>query len=254
MPNMIACFKWVVDEAYVRSGASGDLDLSSVDYKISDYDKNALEEAVAVRERSGGVVTAVTVGVPEAGKGIKDALSRGPDKAFFIRDPAFRDLEPSQTAAIMAEVIRDRIPFDLILCGEGSSDLYARQVGPRLAEILGIPCLTGVQKISIEGNRLVAERRTEEGVDVAETVLPALVTVLPDINTPRIPGVRDTLMASKKETTVIGMDDLPSLPGDTMKTLSMKTASLKRQGVRFTAQRDDVAAFVDALVRKGVLE
>jgi len=254
MPNLIACFKWVVDEAYIRPGSSGDLDFSSVDYKISDYDKNALEEAVRIREQSGGTVVAATVSVPEAGKGVKDALSRGPDKAFFIQDPSFRDLEPFQTAAILGEVIQSRIPFDLILCGEGSSDLYARQVGPRLAEFLGIPCLSGVQKITVTGNTVTAERRTEEGVDVCSTPLPALATLLPDINVPRIPGVRDTLMASRKEVVVVRKDDLSPVPGEKLKTLSMKAASLKRKGVRFTAEREDMRKFVDALVRKGVLE
>jgi len=253
MPDMIACFKWVVDEAYLRTGSSGDLDFSSVDYKISDYDRNALEEAARIREQSGGTVVAVTVSVPEAGKGIKDALSRGPDRACFIQDPSFRDLEPSRTAAILGEVIRSRIPFDLILCGEGSSDLYARQVGPRLAEILGIPCLTGVQKITMAETGLVAERRTEEGVEVCSLPLPALLTVLPDINVPRIPGVRDTLMASRKEVVVVRKEDLSSPPGETMKTLSMKATSLKRQGVRFTAEREDIRKFVDTVVRKGVL-
>lgn len=254
MANMIACFKWVVDEAYIRPGPDGGLDLTSVDYKISDYDRNALEEAARIREQSGGTVVAVTVGGPEAGKGVKDALSRGPDKAWFIQDPSFRDLEPSRTADILGEVIQSRIPFDLILCGEGSSDLYARQVGPRLAEFLGIPCLSGVQKITVKGNGLIAERRTEEGVEVCTVLLPALVTVLPDINVPRIPGVRETLMASKKEVVIVRKEDLSSVPGEAMKTVSMKAASLKRKGVRFTEEPEEIRKFVDTLIRKGLLE
>jgi len=110
MPNVVACFKWVVDEAYIRKGAAGALDFSAVDYKISEYDRNALEEAARCRGE-GGKVTALTAGGPEAAKGLKDALSRGADTAVFAGDPAFADLDSSQTAAVLAEIIRTSFPM-----------------------------------------------------------------------------------------------------------------------------------------------
>ena len=212
MPIMIACFKWVIDEAYILRGASRELDFSSVDYKISDYDRNAIEEAVRLKEDLGGSVIGVTVGVPEATKGVKDALSRGSDQVYFIADPSFNDLEPAQTAFLLAEAIRIRITdYDLILCGEGSSDLYAQQVGPRLAEHLGISCLSFVQKLTLEGSQVMAERRMGEGTEVVTAPLPAVVTVLPEINVPRIPGVKDTLMASGKPVVVLKKEDLAAV-------------------------------------------
>ncbi len=253
MPNIVACFKWVIDEAYIRRGSSGELDFSSVDYKIGEYDRNAVEEAARLKESHGGSVTAVTAGVPEATKGVKDALSRGADQAFFIADPAFRELEPSQTAAILGQVIGSRIPYDLIICGEGSSDLYAQQVGPRLAEHLGIPCVTFVQKLGIEGDRLVAERKTEEGVEVTAVPLPALVTVLPEINTPRIPGVKDTLMASKKPVTIIGRGDLQDVPTGRLQAVGLAPSRMERNCVTFGTAEADIAAFVDSLRKKGVV-
>ena len=139
MLKIIACFKWVIDEADIRAAAdSKSLLLDRVGYKISDYDRNAIEEAVRLKERHGGSVAAVTVGQPAARKSLKDVLSRGPDTAYFVSDPSFEDLEPSQTAAILAEVIGSQMEYDLIICGEGSSDLYAQQLGPRLAERMGI--------------------------------------------------------------------------------------------------------------------
>ena len=105
MLNIIVCFKWVVDEAYIRQTASGELDFSLVDFKIGEYDRNAIEEAVRLRETHGGNVTAITAGSPEAAKGIKDALSRGADRAFFISDPSYKEIEPSQTAALLAAAI-----------------------------------------------------------------------------------------------------------------------------------------------------
>jgi electron transfer flavoprotein beta subunit len=253
MPTIVACFKWVVDEAYIRRGPGGGLDFSSVDYKISDYDRNAIEEAVRQKDAPGGSVIAVTVGVPEATKGVKDALSRGADQAYFINDGSFSQLEPSQTAAILAEVIRSRVPCDLIICGEGSSDLYAQQVGPRLAELMGIPCISYVQKLNIEGAKLTAERRVEEGIETVTVTLPALVTVLPDINTPRIPGVKDTLMASKKTVVSIGKGELTAGTGTRLRTVGMTAAGTARDGVKFGSDAAEITRFVDQLKKKGVL-
>jgi electron transfer flavoprotein beta subunit len=254
MPKIIACFKWVIDEAYIRKGSSGTLDFSSVDYKLSDYDRNAIEEAARLKGSHGGEVIAMTVGTPDATKGVKDALSRGPDQACFIADAAFNKLEPSQTAAILAEVIRSRIAdYDLILCGEGSSDLYAQQVGARLAEHLGIPCISFAQKVSLDGERVVAERRVEEGIDVVSALLPALVTVLPDINVPRIPGVKDTLMASKKPVMMIRSEDLACPAGALLETVGMTAARMDRTCEKFTTDEADITRFVDALRKKAVI-
>jgi electron transfer flavoprotein beta subunit len=254
MPTIIACFKWVVDEAYIRRGSSGDLDFSSVDYKIGDYDRNAIEEASRLKVALGGSAIAVTVGVPEATKGIKDALSRGTDQAYFIADASFGNLESSQTAAILAEVISTRIkPYDLIICGEGSSDLYAQQVGPRLAEKLEIPCISFVQKISIEGGRLIAERRVEEGIEVIAANLPALVTVLPDINVPRIPGVKDTLMASKKPVVMIRKEDIAPVGEARLQTISIKASRMERTCERFGTDAAEITRFVGSLRKKGVV-
>ena len=251
MPVIIVCFKWVVDEAYIRRGASGELDFSSVNYRLGDYDRNAIEEAVLLREKHGGLVFAVTVGVPEATKGVKDALSRGPDQACFIADASFADFEPSQTASVLAAVIRARLdPCDLIICGEGSSDLYAQQVGPRLAEHLGISCVSFVQKLALEGRVLTAERRVEEGIECVSAPLPALVTVLPDINTPRIPGVKDTLMASKKPVVVVRKEELPGIAEARLRTLGMAASRMERSCERFGSESAEIARFSEALRKK----
>jgi len=256
MPTVVACFKWVVDEAYIRRSAGGALDFSSVDYKIGEYDRNAIEEAVRLRDAGGGgSVIGVTLGPPESAKGVKDALSRGMDQAIFISDASFKDLEPSQTAAILAEIIRARIPqFDLVTCGEGSSDLYAQQVGPRLAELLSIPCVCFVQKLALEGGKLRAERRVEDGVEVVEAPLPALVTVLPDINTPRIPGVKDTLMAGKKPATIVKREELSGSFEGSLKTAAMTASSMERTGEKLAADAAGIARFVDSLRKSGVIQ
>jgi electron transfer flavoprotein beta subunit len=254
MPTIIACFKWVIDEAYIRRGSSGNLDFSSVDYKISDYDRNAIEEAVRLKGGHGGTVIAMTVGTPDATKGVKDALSRGPDQACFIVDAPYNNLEPSQTATILADVIRSRFAnYDLILCGEGSSDRYAQQVGARLAENLEIPCISFVQKVDVLGEQVVAERRVEEGIEVVSAPLPALVTVLPDINVPRIPGVKDTLMASKKPIMTITKEDLTFHREAFLHTVEMTAARMDRSCEKFSTDVAEIKRFVDALRKKAVI-
>jgi electron transfer flavoprotein beta subunit len=254
MPTIIACFKWVIDEAYIRKGSSGNLDFSSVDYKISDYDRNAIEEAVRLKNTHGGTVIAMTVGTPETTKGVKDALSRGPDQACFVADAAYNNMEPSQTAAILADVIRSRIVnYDLILCGEGSSDLYTQQVGARLAEHLGIPCISYAQKVDLNGGLVVAERRVEEGIEVVSAPLPALVTVLPEVNVPRIPGVKDTLMASKKPVMMIKKEELTHAVEARLQTVGMTAARMDRSCEKFTTEAAEIARFVDVLRKKAVI-
>ncbi len=254
MPNIVSCFKWVIDEAYVRSGSSGQLDLEMVDYKLSDYDRNAIEEAVLLREKYGGDAIAITVGSPDAAKGVKTALSRGPDKAYFVNDDSFEDLDSSQTAGILAEVIGTQIEYDLIICGEGSNDLYARQVGPRLADKLGIPCICYAQKIEIQDNQVIVERKAEEGVEVISAPLPALVTVLPDINTPRVPGLKDTLAASKKPLIEIEKEDLSGDYQPRLQTGGMRAASLERECVKFSDSAEDISNFVQALTKEGFIK
>ena len=140
MLKTIACFKWVIDDADIKvDAASRRLILDRAGYKISAYDRNALEEAVRLFEQHGGTVAALTVAPPTAKACLKDALSRGPDAAYFVNDPSFTGLAPAQTASLLASAIKTGIDYDLVICGEGSGDLYSQQVGPALAEILGIP-------------------------------------------------------------------------------------------------------------------
>lgn len=252
MPEIIACFKWVVDEAYLKSGNSGKIDFNWVDYKLSDYDKNAIEEAVRLTEKYGGNVTAVTVGTPDDTKGIKDALARGPGKAVFINDSAFASLEPSQTAGILAEVI-GKLKYDLIICGEGSSDLYAQQVGPRLAERLGIPVISYVTRVSLENDVIIAERKMEDGIEVLTAPLPALITVSPQINTPRIPGLKDTLSASKKPVVEVNTDQMNHDCKPLLRTTGLRKADMERNCTYFSSDEDGMVQLADALQKQGAI-
>jgi len=254
MLKIVTCFKWVIDEADIKvESGSQKLNLDRVGYKISEYDRNALEEAARLKERHGGSVAAVTVGAPTAKKGLKDALSRGPDQVYFVNDPAFADLEPAQTASLLAAVIGSRVEYDLIICGEGSSDLYSQQVGPRLAEKLGIPVVTYVSGLTIEGSQVTAERKLDDGIEVVSVQLPALVTVLPDINTPRIPGLRDTMDASRKPVTSITAADLGPPVEPLLRTVGMRGAAMERSCVKTGPDEKEIQQLIDRLLSQGVV-
>lgn len=256
MLKIIACFKWVIDEADIKVDAgSRRLVLDRVSYKISAYDRNAVEEAARLQEHHGGSVAAVTVAPPSAKQCLKDALSRGPDKAYFIHDPSFADLEPSQTASLLAAAIKSRIAFDLIICGEGSSDLYAQQVGPALAERLGIPCATYVNKLTyVESEKLVlADRKLEDGIETVSVPLPALVTILPDINTPRIPTLKQVLGAAKKPVEHITLDALGQTYAPCLQALDTFAATMDRRRLKFGADAEGLRSVVAALLKEGVI-
>jgi len=254
MLRIITCFKWVIDQADIKTApGSRELSLERAAYRISDYDRFAIEEAVILQERHGGSTTAITVGTPAARKSLKDVLSRGPEQAYFINDSSFENLEPSQTSSILASAIHNRLEFDLIICGEGSGDLYAQQVGPRLAEALDIPCATCVSKLTIEGQQLIAERKLDDGIEVVAIPLPALVTVLPEINMPRIPGLKDTLAASKKPVIDITAADLGQSFKPCLETVSILAATMTRNGVKLTSDPQDISKFADAIIKTGAI-
>ncbi|MGE5372312.1 MAG: electron transfer flavoprotein subunit beta/FixA family protein [Solirubrobacterales bacterium] len=253
MINIIACFKWVLDETYIRV-SGGHLSVDQAPFKMSEYDRNALEEAVRLKARHDGTVSGVTVGPPRSALGVKDALSRGADRVYFAQSADYENLDPGQTARILAEVIGVRIDYDLILCGEGSSDLYARQVGPRLAQLLGIPCVTFVQRLSIDGGVLTADRSLNHEIERVQVRLPALVTVLPDINTPRIPGLKETLGAAKKPVIQIASQDLAPMPEAMLSTIRLVPTSMKRNCIKYGDSDLELQAMAMALREKGVLE
>jgi len=256
MLKVITCFKWVIDEADIKVDAnSRRLILDRVGYKISLYDRNAIEAAAQLQEQHGAGVVAITVAPPTAKQCLKDALSRGPDKACFVNDPLLVDLQPGQTAAVLAAAIKAQGEFDLIICGEGSSDLYTQQVGPVLAENLGIPCATYVNKLEVveSEKRIIADRKLDDCVEVVSIKLPALITVLPDINTPRIPTLKQVLAAGKKPVENITLDALGGACESCLQTTGIVAATMERRRLKFGTEAEDIRALIGALLKEGVI-
>ena len=154
MPNIIACYKWVLDEQDIKINPGNlALDTSRAKRKISEYDRNAIEEAVIQAEKCSASVASLTFGDSAAKQSLKDALSRGPEKAYWVNDNAAQTADGFVTANVLAAALRKIENYDIIICGEGSADSYGQQVGPRLATLLGIPAITFVSEMKLRAVR-----------------------------------------------------------------------------------------------------
>lgn len=198
--KLIACCKIVHDDQDITINADRSLSLDKAGLKISLYDLNALEAAAdIVRASPGSALTALSAGskvMLENSKIRKDILSRGPDELTLVADDRCQDLLPGETAGILAKAAQ-KMGFDLIICGEGSGDLYAQQTGLQIGERLGIPCINAVSGIRVGDGVITVERELEDEVEELEIALPAVISVTSDINTPKLPAMKAILAANK---------------------------------------------------------
>ena len=218
--DIIVCIKQIYDLGQIVVDTATKHPITEgVARKISDFDKNALEEALRIKEKHGGTVLALIGGTKEAAK---EALAMGADEAVIYS----ADSDSLGTATILAEIIH-KMKYDLILCGEASIDEFSFQIGPRLAQALGIPVLTYAREMELKDNEVVVERNLENRYEVAKARLPALVTVTKEINEPRIPTLLQILGASKKKITEIS----PTKQEAGIETLSITAIEMKRKEV-----------------------
>lgn len=208
--KIIAAFKVVPDDQDIQVFEDGTLDYSKAKGVVSAYDLSAIEAAALLAsENDGSTVVAMTVGPAsiDDSKLKKNVLARGVDELYLVADDAYADMDARATAAALAKLTADVGAYDLILCGDGSADNYAQQVDVQLAAKLGLPVVNGVTKITAKGKAVEVERTLEDVVETVEVPLPAVVSVSPDIASPRIPGMKDILAASKKPMVVAEAGD-----------------------------------------------
>ncbi|WP_371374814.1 electron transfer flavoprotein [Sporomusa aerivorans] len=234
--NVIACYKVVPDEQDIVVCPDRTLSFAQVEWKIGQYDLPALEAGLQLVEAVGGNLSALSAGSRqlENSKLKKGVLARGPAELFLVVDEALAGADSHQTARVLAAAVQKIGGADLILCGEGSADLYAQQVGAQLGELLNLPTVNAVSRLTVEGNKLIAERTLEEVVEVLEIQLPAVVAVTTDMNQPRLPGMKEILAAGKKPVTEWQLTDIDVTGGlsrpvtEVISTLAPLPAERKR--------------------------
>ena len=208
--KVVACYKCVPNAESVRINADRSIDLSAAEWEIGQYDLCAVEEASHIAAGSGGKAIAMTAGgeIASGSKMKKSVLSRGMDEAVVVQNAALESADCFTTAKVLSAAIKKLGDVDLVLCGEGSGDSYSQQTGNMLGAVLGWSTVNAVSKLELLSNTVRAERSLEDRTEVLEIALPAVISVSSNINSPRIPSMRDILGAGKKPSAVWSLDDI----------------------------------------------
>jgi electron transfer flavoprotein beta subunit len=208
--HIVVCIKQVPDPSQARIDRdTGMVIREGVDKITNPFDLYALEESLRIKESEGGRVTALSMGPPAAAEVLRDAIAMGVDNGVLLSDREFAGADTLATSYTLAQAVRKLEGVALVICGKQAVDGDTAQVGPGLAANLDIPHVTQVRKIEkITQETLVVERLTETGYEVIEVNLPAVITVVKEINEPRLPGLRGMMRAKKAEIPVWGPEDI----------------------------------------------
>ncbi|MGW8194155.1 MAG: electron transfer flavoprotein subunit beta/FixA family protein [Desulforhopalus sp.] len=253
--KIIVCIKQVPDARDVRlDPVTNTLAREGVQSIMNPYDQHALEEAVRLKERNGGEVVAVTMGPPQAEAMLREAISCGADSTVLVSDRAFAGADTWATSYTLEHALKKIGGFDLILCGKQAIDGDTAQVGPGLATRLGIPFLTCIQKIrEATATGLIVERMMDDGYDVVAVDYPVLLTVVKDINQPRVPSLKGKMKAKKAEIIRLSAEDINAdsscigLPGSPTQVVNVFPPEARGGRAVLTGTLDEQ---IDQLVEK----
>ena len=259
--NIVVCVKQAVDLQQIRiRKETREPVFENIPLTLGAIDKNALEEAVRLKDKTGGKVTAVSVGPETLEETIKEGLAMGADEAVLVTAPDLEGAETAKAALLLAGAIKQMEGVDLILLGEGSADNYSGQVTGRVAELLDLPQITYVRELQVEGSRVRATRDLEDALEMVEADCPVLVSATSELNTPRLPPLTAILKASKKPIATwspaeLGLDVAKIGTAAAMVTQLSNLAPLQeRKQVLFSGEPDKaVDELVKALQKEGAL-
>lgn len=211
--NIVVCIKQVPDTAEVRiNPETNTLIREGVPSIINPYDMHALEAGLRIKEAINGKVTVITMGPPQAETALREAISMGIDEAVLISDRAFAGSDTLATSYTLSKAL-SKLGADIILCGKQAIDGDTAQVGPEMAEFLDIPHISYVRKIEeIRQDYIKVQRLMEEGYDIVESTLPVLLTVVKELNEPRLPSLKGKMAAKKAEVKKWTAADLDAEP------------------------------------------
>ena len=251
--NIIVCAKQVVDVSEMKVDSSTKKPiLQGVPQKISDIDKNAMEEAIKIKDKHGGKITVLTVGPADAKERIKELLAMGADEGILIPYPDKYDYHVVST--LLTEAIKKIGEYEIILCGEASIDLFSGQIGPRIAGLLNIPQITYAQSVNAEKDKITADRNMGDKSVTTESSYPVLITVTKEINEPRLPSLMQILGAANKPINDWTAESLADGLNPKIDAVELNGVPMERKNIIYKDDVDEsVKNLVDILAKEGVL-
>lgn len=261
--DIVVLVKQVPNTADVKiDPVTGTLQREGVESIINPDDMHALEAAVRLKEKHGGNVTAISMGPPQAIDALREALAMGVDEGILLTDKAFAGADTLATSYSLGKCVQKLGKCDIVLCGLQAIDGDTAQIGPQVAEFLDLPQVARAVRLEIEGNELLAERAVEDGTEVVKCPLPALVTVIKELNKPRYPTVQGLMASFAGDAPIriwgpkdIGADEarigLKGSPTQVQRTYTPKT---EKKTEKLTGDPSSVArALVDRLHQRRLL-
>jgi len=237
MTNIVVLIKQVPDTWSERKLKDDDytLDRDAADAVLDEINERAVEEALLIKEKEAAdgtesTVTVLTAGPGRATEAIRKALSMGADKAVHILDPGMHGSDIVQTGWVLARALGtiEGMEQGLVIAGNEATDGVGGAVPAIIAEYLGLPQLTHVRKLSVEGGRVTGERETDDGLFTLEASLPAVVSVTEKINEPRFPSFKGIMAAKKKEVATLTLAEI-GVEGDEVGLANASSKVLQSQ-------------------------
>jgi len=253
--KIIVCIKQVPDAKDVRlDPKTNTMAREGVESIMNPFDRHAVEESVRLKEKYGGTVTVISMGPPQAEAVLRDAVSCGADEAVLVSDRAFAGADTWATTYTLAKAIKKLTDFDLILCGKQAIDGDTAQVGPGLARRLDIPYVSYVKKVSgYDDGVMQVERLMDDGYDELAIPLPGLLTVVKEINEPRVPSLKGKMKAKKLVIQTLSAEGIGAepqsigLPGSTTQVVKVFAPQFKGERAMLEGTIDEQ---IDQLVEK----
>ncbi len=261
--RIVVCVKQVPDPENAKMDwETGTVVREGVKNIINPFDLYAIEEALRIKEKLGGEVIVISMGPPQAEEALREAIAMGADKAILITSRDFAGADTLATSYTLSQAIKKIGDVDLIICGKQAIDGDTAQVGPGVSAHLDLPQITFVGKIDeIAENRIRAERMVEGGYQVVESPLPCVITVVKDINIPRLPSLKGKIAAKKAEIPQWGPEDIDADPkrigaaGSPTMVEEVFAPELKKEGRIYSEDQmeEAIEKVIEAMEKMGVL-
>jgi electron transfer flavoprotein beta subunit len=247
--HVVVCLKQVPGATKVAiNPETNTLIRDGVEAIINPFDENALEAALALKDKTGAKVTVLSMGPPQAESALREAMARGADNVVLLCDRAFAGSDTWATSYALAQAIKTLDKVDIVYCGKQAIDGDTAQVGPGVAEFLGWPVVTYVRKIEVDGDKAKLERVFENGFEKIEAPLPVVVTVVKEMNVPRMASLKGRMRARKEQIKVLTADAAKADPnevglkGSPTRVVKIFTPPRKTSGQKWDGVGDPIHA------------